>query len=115
MEAGKGGGQGHGWIIRAAVGRGLNAWGGGEIEAELKKAAGSRKFAEAAEAFSNIVYEQADSLKPAAETSPDELIKGSPRDPRVVAETMGVAQLESDPLEGGVAEGEGASPVVAEY
>jgi peptidyl-prolyl cis-trans isomerase D len=39
----------------------------GEIEAELKKAAGSRKFAEAAEAFSNIVYEQADSLKPAAE------------------------------------------------
>ena len=39
----------------------------GEIEAELKKAAGSRKFAEAAEAFSNIVYEQSDSLKPAAE------------------------------------------------
>ena len=39
----------------------------GEIEAELKKAAASRKFAEAAEAFSNIVYEQADSLKPAAE------------------------------------------------
>ena len=39
----------------------------GEIEAELKKAAASRKFAEAAEAFSNIVYEQSDSLKPAAE------------------------------------------------
>ncbi len=39
----------------------------GEIEAELKKAAASRKFAEAAESFSNIVYEQADSLKPAAE------------------------------------------------
>lgn len=39
----------------------------GEIEAELKKAASSRKFAEAAEAFSNTVYEQADSLKPAAE------------------------------------------------
>lgn len=39
----------------------------GEIEAELKKAAGSRKFAEAAEGFSNIVYEQADSLKPAAD------------------------------------------------
>jgi peptidyl-prolyl cis-trans isomerase D len=33
----------------------------------LKKAAGSRKFAEAAEGFSNIVYEQADSLKPAAD------------------------------------------------
>lgn len=39
----------------------------GEIEAELKKAAGSRKFAEAAEAFSNTVYEQADSLQPVAD------------------------------------------------
>lgn len=39
----------------------------GEIETELKKAAAVRKFAEAAEAFSNIVYEQSDSLKPAAE------------------------------------------------
>lgn len=39
----------------------------GEIEAELKKAAGTRKFAEAAEAFSNMVYEQSDSLKPVAE------------------------------------------------
>lgn len=37
------------------------------IEAELKKAAAARKFAEAAEAFSNTVYEQADSLKPVAE------------------------------------------------
>ncbi len=39
----------------------------GEIVAELKAAAAGRKFAEAAEAFSNIVYEQADSLQPAAE------------------------------------------------
>lgn len=39
----------------------------GEIEAELKKSAASRKFAEAAEAFSNLVYEQSDSLKPAAD------------------------------------------------
>jgi len=39
----------------------------GEIEAELKRSAGSRKFAEAAETFSNMVYEQADSLKPVAE------------------------------------------------
>ncbi len=39
----------------------------GEIEAELKKTAASRKFAEAAEAFSNVVYEQSDSLKPAAD------------------------------------------------
>lgn len=39
----------------------------GEIESELKQAGASRKFAEAAEAFSNTVYEQADSLKPVAE------------------------------------------------
>ena len=39
----------------------------GEIETELKKAGGSRKFAEAAEAFSNMVYEQSDSLKPVAD------------------------------------------------
>ncbi|MBI4987259.1 MAG: SurA N-terminal domain-containing protein [Rhodocyclales bacterium] len=37
------------------------------IAAELKLQAAGRKFAEAAEAFSNTVYEQADSLKPAAE------------------------------------------------
>lgn len=39
----------------------------GEIEAELKKTASARKFAEAAEIFTNMVYEQADSLKPVAE------------------------------------------------
>lgn len=39
----------------------------GEIEAELKKTGAARKFAEAAEAFTNTVYEQSDSLKPAAE------------------------------------------------
>lgn len=38
-----------------------------EIEAELKRQAASKKYAEAAEAFSNMVYEQADSLKPAAD------------------------------------------------
>jgi len=38
-----------------------------EIEAELKRQAASRQFAEAAESFSNVVYEQADSLQPAAE------------------------------------------------
>ncbi|HMS73298.1 MAG TPA: vitamin B12 dependent-methionine synthase activation domain-containing protein, partial [Baekduia sp.] len=54
-------------------------------------------------------------LKPASETSPDELIKDSPRDPRVVAESLGTPQLDEDPLEGGVAEGEGTTPVVAEY
>jgi peptidyl-prolyl cis-trans isomerase D len=39
----------------------------GEIEAELRKAGATRKFAEAAEAFSNMVYEQSDSLQPAAD------------------------------------------------
>jgi len=38
-----------------------------EIEAELRKQQASKKFAESAEAFSNTVYEQSDSLKPAAE------------------------------------------------
>lgn len=38
-----------------------------EIEAELKKQGAARQFAEAAEAFSNLVYEQSDSLKPVAE------------------------------------------------
>ncbi|MFZ4539325.1 SurA N-terminal domain-containing protein [Propionivibrio sp.] len=38
-----------------------------EIESELKRQAASRKFAEAAEAFTNMVYEQSDSLQPAAE------------------------------------------------
>ena len=38
-----------------------------QIEAELKKQRAGRRFAEAAENFSNLVYEQADSLKPAAD------------------------------------------------
>lgn len=37
------------------------------IAAELKGQAAGRKFVEAAEAFSNTVYEQSDSLKPAAD------------------------------------------------
>ncbi|MDR2112027.1 MAG: SurA N-terminal domain-containing protein [Candidatus Accumulibacter sp.] len=39
----------------------------GEIEAELKRQAASRQFAESAETFSNLVYEQSDSLQPAAD------------------------------------------------
>jgi peptidyl-prolyl cis-trans isomerase D len=39
----------------------------GEIEAELKKSRASKRFAEAADDFRNMVYEQFDSLKPAAE------------------------------------------------
>lgn len=38
-----------------------------EIAADLKRQGAARSFAEAAESFSNIVYEQSDSLKPAAE------------------------------------------------
>lgn len=38
-----------------------------EIVAELKSEMAMKKYAEAAEAFGNTVYEQADSLKPAAE------------------------------------------------
>jgi peptidyl-prolyl cis-trans isomerase D len=38
-----------------------------EIEDELRRQAASRRFAEAAEAFTNMVYEQSDSLLPAAE------------------------------------------------
>jgi peptidyl-prolyl cis-trans isomerase D len=36
----------------------------GEIEAELKAQSAQKQYAEAAEAFSNMVYEQSDSLKP---------------------------------------------------
>jgi peptidyl-prolyl cis-trans isomerase D len=39
----------------------------GEVEAEIKKARAQRRFNEAADAFQNMVYEQSDSLKPAAE------------------------------------------------
>ena len=38
-----------------------------EIEGELKRQTASRKFAEAAEAFTNTVYEQSDSLQPVSE------------------------------------------------
>jgi peptidyl-prolyl cis-trans isomerase D len=38
-----------------------------ELEAELKKQQAQRKYAETADIFSNAVYEQSDSLKPAAE------------------------------------------------
>ena len=38
-----------------------------EIEGELKRQAATRKFAEAADAFNNMVYEQSDSLQPVIE------------------------------------------------
>ncbi len=40
-----------------------------QIEAELRKQKAGARFAEAAENFSNLVYEQSDSLKPAAEAT----------------------------------------------
>lgn len=55
----------------------------GEIAAELKTQAAAKKYLESAEGFSNTVYEQADSLKPAAEKfkltiqQSDWLVKGS--------------------------------------
>lgn len=52
--------------LRAENGRSL-ADARGEIETELKQQAATRKYAEAAETFTNTVYEQADSLKPVAE------------------------------------------------
>jgi len=52
--------------IKPAKGRGLEQV-RAEIERELKKQRAGRKFAEAAEAFSNLVYEQPDSFKPVAE------------------------------------------------
>lgn len=39
----------------------------GDIESELKLQAAAKQYAEAAESFSNMVYEQPDSLKPVAE------------------------------------------------
>jgi peptidyl-prolyl cis-trans isomerase D len=72
-----------------------------EIEATLKKQAASRKFAESAEAFSNLVYEQSTSLKPAADTlkltvqqSPW-LIKGTPSVPQLSNPKL-VAEIFSD-------------------
>ncbi|HVE53387.1 MAG TPA: SurA N-terminal domain-containing protein [Ramlibacter sp.] len=39
----------------------------GELEAQLKREQGQKKYSEAAETFSNTVYEQSDSLKPVAD------------------------------------------------
>jgi len=39
----------------------------GELATEIARQKGAKKFAEAAEGFNNLVYEQSDSLKPAAE------------------------------------------------
>lgn len=52
--------------INASVGKPFEAV-KGEIETELKKQQSTKKFAEVAEQFSNLVFEQGESLKPAAD------------------------------------------------
>ncbi|MFN7087607.1 MAG: SurA N-terminal domain-containing protein [Burkholderiales bacterium] len=47
----------------------------GQIEAELRKRIAGRKFAEVAENFSNLVFEQSESLKAAAELARTEIQK----------------------------------------
>ena len=46
-----------------------------QIEAELKKQLAGRKFAETAENFNNIVFEQSESLKPAADLAKTGILK----------------------------------------
>lgn len=63
-----------------------------DIEGELKRQAASRKLAEAAESFTNTVYEQSDSLQPVADkfklkVQQSALLPKNP-DPRVLA-TLG--------------------------
>jgi peptidyl-prolyl cis-trans isomerase D len=55
-----------------------------EIEADLRKQQAQKQFAEAAETFSNLVYEQGDSLQPAAQRLKLEVqtVKGLKRQPQ---------------------------------
>lgn len=66
-----------------------------EIEADLKKQQAQKLFAENAETFSNLVYEQADSLQPAAERLKLTLqtAKGVTRKPRTDAGVLGNEKL----------------------
>ncbi len=74
----------------------------GEIGLELKTQAAQRKFAEIAESFSNTVYEQPDSLKPAAEKygltlrQSDWVAKGSAQVPPELSNERLMAALFSD-------------------
>jgi peptidyl-prolyl cis-trans isomerase D len=47
----------------------------GQIEMEMRKQLAARRFAELADGFSNVVYEQSESLKPAAELSGTALLQ----------------------------------------
>ncbi len=73
-----------------------------EIEAQLKKAGAQKKFAESAEIFTNIVYEQPSSLKPAADTlkvavqQSGWITKGQPNPNPVLGNAKLLAELFSD-------------------
>lgn len=75
-----------------------------ELAAELKRQAASRKFAEIAEAFNNIVFEQADSLKPAAEKfklpvrQSDWIRKGQPASGELTSEKLIQALFSDDAI-----------------
>ncbi|TAH12018.1 MAG: peptidyl-prolyl cis-trans isomerase [Curvibacter sp.] len=62
----------------------------GGIEAELRVQQAQRKFAEVAEAFTNGVYEQSDSLKPVAERLKLEVKQANNVQRQPTAETKGV-------------------------
>lgn len=63
-----------------------------EIELELKRQAAQKRFAEIADNFSNLVYEQSESLKPAAE-----LAKIAPRQSGWITRGQGDAPLTNNP------------------
>jgi peptidyl-prolyl cis-trans isomerase D len=73
-----------------------------EIEAALKKQDASRRMAEAAEAFSNVVYEKPDSLQGAADTlklpirHSDWIRKGVPAQPPYLSSPKMAAEIFSD-------------------
>jgi peptidyl-prolyl cis-trans isomerase D len=70
-----------------------------EIEAGLRKQVASRRFAEVAEQFSNVVYEQPTSLKPAADLlklpvrQSGWITKGAPTTPPVLQNPKLVAEI----------------------
>lgn len=66
-----------------------------ELEADLKKQQAQKLFTESAEAFSNLVYEQADTLKPAADRLKLQVqtVKGLTRQPRPDAGVLGNQKL----------------------
>ena len=66
-----------------------------EIEAELKKQQAQKQFADSAEAFSNLVYEQGDNLNAAAERFKLEIqtVKGLTRKPQASAGVLANERL----------------------